>query len=167
MSCDRSYYLQEHTTGEIVLLNGESEVVYFNNNKLLYNVDPLTICYDTYSLVINTSVIEDPELLKFRIEFRCLFMGIKLNETRGVTFAMKLLEPFEVLVKKKLEYAFNVEDFKCGGCSAENCKSVKIFNSIINVHHDQSGFELLETVTHKIIDHICKPYPSKVKSARN
>ena len=168
MSCDRSYYLRKYGTGEIVLFTDDDlEVAGVDNVGLLYKVDPLIIHCTTDALITGVRAIEDPELLKFKNEFQSLCYYMRRDKIEETTHIMKLLEPFNVLIKKKLEYALEKEDFKCGGCSAENCRSVKILGSIINIHADHGGFELWHTTFDKIVEHICALYPPRAKSARN
>lgn len=158
------YYIQRHNEGAMLFENG-LKVANVKGNILLYNINPL-ISYDI-NLFISGYVVEDPELAGFKYEFQRLYESIKLNKISKVKCIMELLEPFNILMRRKIEYALKREDLKCGGCNVENCKSVKMFGSVINVHHDEYGFVLNGIICHKIIEHICAPYPPRVKSARN
>ena len=156
--------------GGTILFADGLKVASVKGSKLCYNMNPL-INYVLIScevdLFINGDIVEDPELLEFKYEFQCLYESINSDKIANVRCIMKLLESFNILMRKKLEYALGREDLKCGGCSVENCRSIKLFGSTINVHHDKYGYILKDIISYKIVKHICAPYPPRVKSARN
>lgn len=144
-------YLTDDRTGLSYYRYSRAPIIYYEAEKLS------AYCY----------IIEDPELLQFSATFHKLRSCMISFNNEEAELIIESLKPFDVLLDRKVGYATDKEDLKCGGCDNEYCKSIEFYDTVINVHYEGEKSEIEDVVTSRIKQHICKPYPPKIKSARN
>ena len=146
-------------------------IAYLTDNKtrlsyFRYSRAPI-IYYHIGRLFVYDRIIEDPELLQFSATFHKLRNCMMLFDNEEAELIIESLKPFDVLLDRKVGYALDKEDLKCGGCDNEYCRSIAICHTVINVHCNGNTSAIKDVISSRVEKHICEPYPPKAKSARN